>query len=97
MENKGSEFHVKLGGIKFSSEVEKKIEAGIQSLIMNELVGYKPNPDDSTGSAKPINHLGEPVIVIKPRPWPGFICVRAKLTDLNKIITELENSPGFQE
>ena len=82
-----SEFHVKLEGIKFSSKVEKRIEAGIQSLIMNELAGYKPNPDDPDGRTPGL--LGNPIIIVKPKLWPGFIVMKLEQLD-EKILKRLK-------
>jgi hypothetical protein len=94
MAQKGSEFHVKLDGIKLSGESEKRIEASIQAAVMNELAGFKPNPDDPTGSS---THLKNPIIIIKPHPWPGLIAKKILPNDLNNIagFNKLSESPGF--
>jgi hypothetical protein len=82
---KGSEFHVLLGDVKLSSESEARIQAGIQSLVNQELVAYKPNPDDS--GKPPKNPFGTggggPHIIIPPIKWPGYILMRLK--DLNSL------------
>lgn len=69
---KGSEFHVILGNIKLSAAAEARIQSGIQSVVMSELAGYKPNPDDTPKSPFPWGST----IVIPPIRWPGFIMFR---------------------
>lgn len=81
-----TEFYVKLENIQLSADSIKIVEAGIQKLVMNELVGYTPDPDDPNPAPwpplkwppkgwKPIG----PIIIRPPRPWPGLIA--RKLTD----------------
>lgn len=74
---KGSEFHVLLGDIQLSEAAEARIEARIQSVVMDELVSYKPNPDDPDrphrGPFGPHGPFGGPVVVIPPIHWKGWI------------------------
>ena len=75
----GSEFHVILGDIKLSAEAEKRIEAQIQQVVLAELAGYKPNPDD-TRPPRPwpgpwSGSFGQ-LVIVPPIKWPGFIIFR---------------------
>ena len=71
---KDTEFFVKLENIQLSENSVKNIEAGIQKLVMNELVGYTPNPDDPNPPKRwPGRPPIGPIIIRPPRPWPGFI------------------------
>jgi hypothetical protein len=95
----GNEFYVKLENIQLSAESVGRIEAGIQSLVMSELAGYKPNPDDPypTGPWPPKGWRPHwPIIVRPPRPWPGLIARKLlpkEIAGLN-INEELANLPG---
>ena len=82
---KGSEFHVLLGDVKLSVESEARIQAGIQSLVNQELVAYKPNPDDSGKPPKNPFGIGGggPHIIIPPIKWPGYILMRIR--DINAL------------
>lgn len=51
-ENKGSEFHVVLGGLKLPEHIENRVAAGIQHVIDSAL-GELPNPDDPDGNDGP--------------------------------------------
>lgn len=71
-----TEFYVKLENIRLPDASVKRIEAGIQSIVMSELVGYTPDPDKPYPPKgwppkgwKPIG----PIIIRPPRPWPGLI------------------------
>jgi hypothetical protein len=70
-----TEFYVKLENIRLPEDSVTRIEAGIQGLIMAELVGYKPDPDSPYPPRtwppkgwKP----NWPIVVRPPRPWPGL-------------------------
>ena len=65
-----SGFHVRLDGVKLSEDSRNRIQAGIQKVIMDELAGYYPNPDDD---GKPHVHFGGGVVVVPPKWWWGFI------------------------
>ncbi len=81
----GSEFHVLLGDIKLSAESEARIQAGIQTLVNQELVGFTPNPDDSGKPHRnPFGGGGTPHIIIPPIKWPGYILLRVK--DLGALV-----------
>lgn len=67
---KDNGFHVKLDGVELSEASRKRVQAGIQDVILRELAGYFPNPDDDE---KRPGHLGNGVIVVPPRFWWGFI------------------------
>jgi hypothetical protein len=93
---KGSEFHVLLGDIKLSAESEARIQAGIQSMVNQELVAYKPNPDDSGKPPKnPFGPGGGPHIIIPPIKWPGYILWNIKdfsvLPNLGSQLAEFQN------
>jgi hypothetical protein len=66
---KDNGFHVKLDGVELSDASSKRIQAGIREVVLRELAGYYPNPDDDTGSV----HFGQGVIVVPPRFWRGYI------------------------
>ena len=63
-------FHVRLDGVKLSEGSRNRIQAGIQKVIMDELAGYYPNPDDD--GKRPV-HFGGGVVVVPPKWWWGFI------------------------
>ncbi|GAB3717400.1 hypothetical protein GCM10027592_59480 [Spirosoma flavus] len=74
---KGSEFHVLLSGMKLPAQLERKIAAGIQSVVSSALAGY-PNPDDPDGNDGPAGGGGAfpggggPHVVIPPSRWKGY-------------------------
>lgn len=76
MSHTSSEFQVKLEGVKFSREAETRIESGIRSLVLQELAGYTPNPDDP-GHYHPHPHPhgegGLPPVIFVPIKWPGLL------------------------
>jgi hypothetical protein len=85
---KNTEFYVNLNDIQLSKESISRIESKIQAAVMDELVAYKPNPEDP-----PKGSFG-PIVVFPPRPWPGLILKRLADKDLTKI--GLENTvPEF--
>jgi hypothetical protein len=93
---KGSEFHVLLGEVKLSSESEARIQAGIQTLVNQELVGYTPNPDDSgTPHRNPFGTGGNPHIVIPPIKWPGYILMR--INDIPSLSHAMQNVIDIQK
>jgi len=69
--SKSSEFHVKLDGIKLPADAESRIQSGIQSLVLQELAGFTPNPDDSGTPHRKIPHLGGGGVII-PTKWLGI-------------------------
>lgn len=89
MANKNfSEFQVKLEGIKFSEEAEKRIEKGMQALVLQELAAYKPNPDDPDNPGFPHHRRGGGVIVV-PIKWPGYwlrILNQKEIEGIGKVI-----------
>lgn len=64
-------FHVRMDGVRLSDASKNRIQAGIQKVIMDELAGYYPNPDDDGKSHT--GNFGGPVIVVPPKWWWGFI------------------------
>lgn len=60
------EFTIKLEGVALSKDAQARIEAGLQSIVLQELAG-RPGPDDTGSPRKPINN---PIVVI-PLPIPG--------------------------
>lgn len=66
-----SEFQVKLEGIKLPESLEKRIEKGIQSVVLQELAGYTPNPEGPDDPGFPYHPRHGGVIVI-PIKWPGY-------------------------
>ncbi len=77
-DNKGSEFHVLLSGLKLSEKLENHIASEIQRVVASALTDY-PNPDDPDGDDGPaggrIPHgTGRfgPYVVIPPKHWLGL-------------------------
>lgn len=75
MSKKLKEFRVSLEGMQLTGQAEKRMERAIQAAVLNELVSYKPNPEDGD---KPFPSGGLGPIVVVPKPWPGL---RLRLLD----------------
>ncbi|MBK8546041.1 MAG: hypothetical protein IPL63_01210 [Saprospiraceae bacterium] len=89
---KNTEFCVNLNDVQLSKESISRIESKIQSAVMDELLAYKPNPEDP-----PKGPIG-PIVFIPPRPWPGLILKKLLDRDLDKLgsefkVPELINRP----
>ena len=82
---KDTEFYVRLENIQLSDAAVASIESGIQGLIMSELVGYKPNPDDPNPPKGRRPPIGGPIIIRPPRPWPGLIARKLLPKDIQTL------------
>ena len=78
-----SDFHVRLDGVKFSEASQARIQAGIQKVLMDELAGYYPNPDDDGKPHGP--NFGGPVVVVPPKYWRGFILRQLQTAEIQTI------------
>jgi hypothetical protein len=67
---KDNGFHVKLDGVELSEASRIRIQNGIQEVLLRELAGYFPNPDDTNSNNK---HLGGGIVIVPPRFWWGRI------------------------
>lgn len=89
------DFHVALNGIQLSEAARERIQEGIQRVVMNELAGYYPNPDEPEKPRR--HHFDNGVITVFPRWWWGFILrpiFNEELNSLTKFRDEL-NAPGY--
>lgn len=78
------EFKVVLDGIKLSADAEKRIEKGIQSLVMQELAGYKPNPDGPVGGPIKVGPIPGRTFHI-PIDWIGIVARDFNLKEAKQI------------
>jgi hypothetical protein len=78
-------FHVRLDGVELSEASRVRIQNGIQEVLLRELAGYFPNPDDPDSN----KHLGNGIIIVPPRFWWGRI-----LRVLNP--AEVDGIPGLK-
>ncbi len=81
------EFKVVLDGIKLSADASKRIEKGIQSLVMQELAGFKPNPDGPVTSAKIVGIPGRTFHI--PPDWIGIVVKDFNLKDAKAIFRNI--------
>jgi hypothetical protein len=79
---KDNGFHVRLDGIKLSEDARNRIQAGIQEVLLRELAGYFPDPENDTS-------VGNGLIIIPPKYWRG-IWFRSLA------LGEAENLKGYQ-
>ncbi|MFZ1527572.1 MAG: hypothetical protein WAT19_02400 [Ferruginibacter sp.] len=88
---KDTEFYVKLENIQLPENAVSRIEAGIQRLVMNELVGYTPDPDAPYPPKKwPGWPPSGPIIIRPPRPWPGFLVKKLLPNEIKTLGIETE-------
>lgn len=88
-----TEFYVKLENIQLSADSVKRVEAGIQKLVMNELVGYTPDPDDPNPAPWPLKDWKPfgPIIIRPPGPWHGIIAKKLIDKDLLALGIDVKN------
>lgn len=90
LKNPNTEFTVRLEGIRLSEKSEKRIEEGIQALVLSELAAYKPDPEAPPRVGGPALSAERLSFVARfPKEWLGFMALRVDRTLNPQLVKQL--------